>query len=228
MPNTPVIDGKSIPGHPWDPAGPSISAKIPLLTGWVRTEETLYDRPTAESLALDEAGLTKRARERLGQDPAVVIDVYRKVHPDATPWDLWILIATDHPRGIFARELAKRKADQRAAPAFVYRFDWETPALGGHYRSPHGVEGPFMFNSVSHPGFILSSDTPETRALAAKVSAAWVAFARTGNPNTPGLPNWPAYSRAQRATMILNVESRVVNDPDRATRLVMEKVLKVS
>jgi para-nitrobenzyl esterase len=228
VPNTPVIDGKSIPGHPWDPAGPAISAKIPLLTGWVRTEETLYDRPTAESLALDETGLTRRARARLGQDPAAVIDVYRKAHPDATPWDLWIFIATDHPRGIFARELAKRKADQRSAPAFVYRFDWETPALGGHYRSPHGVEGPFMFNSVSHPGFILSSDIPETRALAAKVSAAWVAFARSGNPNTPGLPKWPAYSRAQRATMILNVESRVVNDPDRATRLIMEKVLKLS
>lgn len=70
VPNTPVIDGKAIPGHPWDPIGPSISAKVPLLTGWVRTEETLYDRPTAEALALDEAGLTKRARARFGQDPA--------------------------------------------------------------------------------------------------------------------------------------------------------------
>jgi para-nitrobenzyl esterase len=229
--NTPTIDGKAIPGHPWDPKGPSVSAGIPLLIGWARTEETLYDRPTPETLALDEAGLRKRAANRLGVDPSVdpgrVIGAYRKAHPDATPWDLYILIATDHPRGTYSRELAKRKADQASAPAYLYRFDWETPEGGGHMRSPHTIEIQFVFNNVRIAGPLISK-MPEAYALAEKVSAAWVAFARTGNPNTPNLPKWPVYSAGSRDTMLFNNESRVERDPDREPRRMMEQVLKLA
>ena len=42
--NSPMVDGKVIPGHPWDPKGPALSANVPLLIGYARTEETLYDR----------------------------------------------------------------------------------------------------------------------------------------------------------------------------------------
>jgi para-nitrobenzyl esterase len=224
--NSPTIDGRAIPGHPWDPAAPALSAGIPLMIGYARTEETLYDRPTPETLALDEAGLRKRAAARLGGDPALVIDAFRKAHPEATPWDLWILIATDHPRGTYAREMAKRKAVQAAAPAYLYRFDWETPEGGGHMRSPHTVEIPFVFNNIKIAGPLISK-MPEAFALANRVSASWVAFARTGNPNVAGLPKWPAYSAAARGTMLFNNESRVQQDPDRGPRLVMEKVLKL-
>jgi para-nitrobenzyl esterase len=228
--NSPTIDGKALPAHPWDPAAPALSAGIPLLIGFARTEETLYDRPTPETLALDEAGLTERVARRLGGDPArvpLVIDAFRKAHPDGTPWDLFILIATDHPRGTYSRELAKRKADQRGAPAFAYRFDWETPEGGGHMRSPHTIEIPFVFNNIKIAGPLISK-MPEAYTLADKVSAAWVAFARTGDPNTPGLPRWPAYSARLRDTMLFNNKSRVEQDPDHGPRLVMEQVLKLS
>lgn len=225
--NSPMVDGKLIPGHPWDPAGPAISAKIPLLIGWVRTEETLYDRPTPETLALDEAGLRKRTAARLGIDPDQVIGIYRKAHPEASPWDLFILIATDHPRGAYTRELARRKAAQSAAPVFLYRFDWETPEGGGHMRSPHAVEVPFVFNNIKVAGALISK-MPEAYSLAERTSAAWMAFARTGNPNTPKLPKWPAWSASSRDTMLFNNESRVEQDPDRGPRLAMEKVLKLS
>jgi para-nitrobenzyl esterase len=216
-----------IPNHPWDPAAPGLSASIPLLIGYARTEETLYDRPTPETLALDDAGLKLRAAKRIGGDPGRVIEIYRKAHPDATPWDLLILIATDHPRGTYSRELAKRKAVQGRAPAFAYRFDWETPEGGGHMRSPHTVEIPFVFNNIKIAGPLISK-MPEALALAGKVSAAWVSFARTGNPNTSGLPKWPAYSAASRDTMLFNNVSRVVQDPDREPRLAMEQVLRLS
>ena len=225
--NSPTVDGRVIPNHPWDPAAPSLSASIPLLIGYARTEETLYDRPTPETLALDDAGLKLRAAKRIGGDPGRVIEIYRKAHPDATPWDLWILIATDHPRGTYSRELAKRKAVQGGAPAFAYRFDWETPEGGGHMRSPHTVEIPFVFNNIKIAGPLISK-MPEAHALAAKVSAAWVSFARTGNPNTSGLPKWPAYSAASRDTMLFNNVSRVAQDPDRGPRLAMEQVLHLS
>jgi para-nitrobenzyl esterase len=225
--NSPMVDGNAVPGHPWDPAAPALSANIPLLIGYARTEETLYDRPTPETLALDEAGLKVRAGKRLGGDPTRAIAAFRNAHPDASPLDLWILLATDHPRGAYSRELAKRKAVQGGAPAFAYRFDWETPEGGGHMRSPHTIEIPFVFNNIKIAGPLIAK-MPEAHALADKVSAAWVAFARTGDPNTPKLPKWPAYSAASRDTMLFNNESRVVKDPDQGPRLVMEEALGLS
>ena len=79
--NSPTVDGVAIPTHPWDPAGPALSASIPLLIGYARTEETLYDRPTPEKLALDEAGLKLRAGTRIGGDPERVIEAFRKAYP---------------------------------------------------------------------------------------------------------------------------------------------------
>ncbi|MEQ1728538.1 MAG: carboxylesterase/lipase family protein [Vicinamibacterales bacterium] len=223
-PNPPTVDGLAIPRHPWEPDAPGLSAAVPLMIGYARTEETLYDRPTPEALALDEAGLRRRASQRLGADPGKVIDAFRAAHPDATPWDVWILIATDHPRGTYARETAKRKAVQASAPAFLYRFDWETPEDGGHMRSPHTVEIPFVFQNIKTAGPLISK-MPEAYALADKVSAAWVAFARTGSPNVARLPKWPAYSAARRETMLFNDASRVEQDPDSGPRLAMEREL---
>lgn len=225
--STPMVDGTVIPAHPWDPKGPALSATIPLLIGYARTEETLYDRPTPEKLKIDEAGLRERASKRLGGDPTRVIEAFRGANPQATPWDLWILIATDHPRGTYSRELAKRKADQHGAPVFAYRFDWETPEGGGHMRSPHTIEIQFVFNNIKIAGPLISKMSA-AYALADKTSAAWVAFARSGDPNTPKLPKWPAYDAASRDTMLFNNDCRVVRDPERDPRLVMEQVLKLT
>ncbi len=225
--NSPMVDGKAIPGHPWDPKGPALSAKIPLLIGWAQTEETLYDHPTPEKLALDEAGLKQRTAKRLGVDPDPVIDAYRKANPGASPWDIYILIASDHPRGAYTRELAKRKAAQASAPVYLYRFDWETPEGGGHMRSPHAVEVPFVFGNIRVAGPLISK-MPEAYALSEKLSAAWAGFARTGNPNTPKLPNWPVWTAASRDTMLFNNESRVERDPASSARLAMERVLKLA
>jgi para-nitrobenzyl esterase len=226
-PNSPMVDGKALPRHPWDPDAPALSANIPLLIGWAHTEETLYDRPTPEKLALTEDGLKERVAKRLETNPEPIIAAFRQTNPQASPWDLFILIATDYPRGTYARELAKRKAVQGGAPVHLYRFDWETPEGGGHMRSPHTIEIQFVFNNIKVGGPLISK-MPEAYTLAEKVSASWVAFARTGNPNTPKLPKWPAYSAQTRDTMLFNNESRVEQDPDRISRLAMEKVLKLA
>jgi para-nitrobenzyl esterase len=223
--HSPTIDGTAVPGHPFDPKAPAVSADIPLLIGYNRTEETLFHRGN-EILDLDEAGLRQRVRARIGGEPDRVVEVYRKAHPDASPWDLYMLIGTDHPRGTYTRELASRKAALGRAQAYLYRFDWETP-VAPHLKTPHAIEIPFVFDNISKSK-ASTGDAPDTHALAAKVSAAWMAFAKTGNPKTPQLPQWPAYSAASRDTMVLNHVSRVVKDPDREQRLIMEQVLKLT
>jgi para-nitrobenzyl esterase len=94
-------------------------------------------------------------------------------------------------------------------------------------RSPHTVEIPFVFNNIKIAGPLISK-MPEAYSLAEKVSAAWVAFARTGNPNASKLPKWPAYSAKSRDTMLFNNESRVEPDPDHVPRLAMEQALKLA
>lgn len=75
----------------------------------------------------------------------------------------------------------------------------------------HTVEIPFVFDNTDLAAFEVGTG-PELHPLADKISSAWVAFARTGNPNHKGLPNWPAFTTSERATMILNTECKVVND----------------
>jgi para-nitrobenzyl esterase len=68
-----------------------------------------------------------------------------------------------------------------------------------------------VFDNVQGPG--LTGDLPTRFALADKMSRAWLAFARTGNPNCEAIPEWPRYSSAQRPTMIFDNKCRVENDP---------------
>ena len=58
----------------------------------------------------------------------------------------------------------------------------------------------------------------DLQPLADKVSGAWTAFARTGNPSQPGLP-WPRYSTETRPTMIFNNVCKIVNDPAKHGRM---------
>ena len=94
-------------------------------------------------------------------------------------------------------------------------------------KTPHALEIPFVFDNVDHTDtrlFALPA-TPASRALAAKMSAAWIAFARSADPNTADLPSWPAYSAGSRDTMLFNSTCRDERDPDRGPRRVMEGVL---
>jgi para-nitrobenzyl esterase len=78
------------------------------------------------------------------------------------------------------------------------------------------VEIPFVFDNTDIP--VVMTKSPTAKPLAGKTSSAWIAFARSGDPNHPGLPKWPAYSTAERATMVFDTECRVVRDPGSAER----------
>ena len=224
--STPVLDGRFIPVHPFDPTAAEISRDVPVIVGYNRTEETLWWRGREMPLDMAESDLQGRiaARLRSDADALRVVAAYRDAYPDARPWDLYILICTDHPRGLYARELARRKTAQGGAPAWLYRFDWD---MGGELKTPHALEIRFVFDNVYHTETRLFDlpGAPDARALAGRMSAAWTAFARTGNPDTPDLPHWPVYTADTRQAMLFDNESRVVRDHDRGPRLVMEEVL---
>jgi para-nitrobenzyl esterase len=221
----PVLDSVVLPAHPFYPHATRISEDVPVIVGNNRTEMTLFADPPAFSL--DENGLKSRVKAILGDQADHVIDVYRRANPQASPSDLFFLIWTDDPTTIFSDNIAERRAALGKAPTYRYRFDWETPVLGGRLKSPHTIEMPFVFDNTQVAPGLTGGASPEAVALAARVSEAWIAFATQGDPNSKksGLPPWPPYDSQRRAAMLFSNESRVVEDPAGEQRKVMDRIL---
>jgi para-nitrobenzyl esterase len=217
----PVVDGRSLPRHPFTPDAPDVSRDVPVLLGYNKTETT-YLFPPPGAFDLDWRGLSRQLATALpGQDVAKVIDGWRVRHPQATPSDLYFMITTENTMGLNAGTLALRKAALGAAPTFLYRLEWETPVDGGRMRSPHSLDIPLVFNNVARASSLIGTGSAQAQLVSDVMSAAWLAFARYGTPNAPGLPSWPAFSAQNRETMVFNVISRAVNDPLRDERLLL-------
>ena len=219
---SPLVDGMFIPQHPFHPGASSVSADVPLMLGSTRTELTSSAQPG--DFELTDAAMRTRIRTLLGAHADNAIQVYQKANPGASASDLYFLIASDHRYSGPVMKIAERRAALKKGPVYLYYFRWETPADGGRLKSPHTIEIPFAFDNVK-AATRLTGGGPEAMALADKVSDAWIAFARTGNPNTPKLPRWTPYNATDRPTMVIDNESKLVNDPIREQRLVMWRAL---
>jgi para-nitrobenzyl esterase len=210
----PVIDGRTVPVHPFDPVAPAPSADVPLLCGSTEHEVSPYlDAAMLEPL--DDAALHDRVKAVLRVDAGTadrIVRLYRSHRPQAANVDLATIITSDNSVMRSSEYImAERKAAQGRAPAFLYYFQWPSPVRDGRLGAMHGIELPFVFENTDKAPQMIGTGA-ELGAVADQVSSAWVAFARTGNPSVPGR-QWPAFDPQTRATMVFNVESRVVNDP---------------
>ncbi len=207
----PVVDGKTLPGGPFDPTAPEISADIPLLIGNTEFEVTFF--PQTKFDPLDDAGLHAAVKQSTRANDAEVdrlIAVYRKGRPNASNLELSQIIASDgFTAGVLTE--AERKAQQKA-PVYKYYFTWQSPVREGKLKSFHTLEIPFVLENVDE-GKSMTGAGQDRYALQSEMSGAWAAFARTGNPNHKGLPNWPRFTLDRRATMIFDKECKVVDDP---------------
>jgi para-nitrobenzyl esterase len=79
------------------------------------------------------------------------------------------------------------------------------------------MELPFCFDNIARCGN-MTGGGPEAQKLADQVSDAWINFARKGNPNHSGLPNWPAFTAEKCPTMIFDTPCIVKDNPDTEER----------
>lgn len=234
----PVVDGVSLPQNPFDPAAPDVSAEVPLLIGWNRTELTLFAAGDANLFSLDEAGLQQRLKMLLGDNAFGVLRAFRNDYPEENPSGLYFLIASAYPTVAYTAKIGERRAALGKAPTYVYEFTWETPILGGKLKSPHTIEVPFVFANVFDPLVQkLTGSGADIFPLAERVSGAWAAFAAAGSfdsksfphwrpySGADGFPHWPPYSGAHRNVMIINTESKIERDPAPEARIAIENIL---
>jgi para-nitrobenzyl esterase len=207
----PVVAG-DLPQHPFEPGAPEISAHVPLIVGFNKDETSLFvtDNEIFE-MGWDSLATRLAATYRKLDAPALIARM-RELRPNANATEVYFAITTGVMMGANSIRIAERKAALCAAPAYLYQVEWETPVDGGRYRSPHAVEIPFVFDTVPSSASMLGEDLAEPQKLAEQMSEAWLAFARTGNPNTSAIPEWPAYDSRRRATMVFDTQSRVVDD----------------
>lgn len=207
----PTVDGRILPQHPFDPVAPAISANIPMIIGTNLNEFTNgIGNPNVD--AMTEAELAERVKAMYGDRSAAIIAAYRKANPKAKPFDLFSFISSVSTRQNAVAQ-AELKAAQNAAPAYLYLFTWQTPVLDGRPKAFHCAELAFVFDNVDRC-VNMTGGGAEARALAAKMSEAWIAFARKGDPNHAGLPKWPAFTADKGATMIFDNKCEVKNNPD--------------
>jgi para-nitrobenzyl esterase len=207
----PVNDGAVIPQHPFDPVAPAMSANIPMIVGTNLNEfVTNINNPDGEGMTEEQMlGLVKGIH---GDRAPRVIAAFRERTPNAKPFEIWSRIAAAPVRGA-AIDQCTRKAAQKGAPAYLYWFTWQTPVLDGRPHAFHCAELPFVFNNAERCE-TMTGGGPQAIELAHKMSDAWVRFARTGNPNGPGLPNWPAFNPERQPTMIFDNRCETQYGPD--------------
>ena len=142
-----------------------------------------------------------------------MIAAYRKGRPKASNLDLYLIIATDASNFRTGTDTqADRKAAQRRAPVYKYLLP---VVLAGARRRParHAHDGHPVRVRELRAGAAEVGSGPELKPLGDRMAGAWVAFATTGNPNHRCIPKWPAYDTTTRATMVINNDWSVVNDP---------------
>ena len=124
----PVVDGRTLPANPFDPAAPGLSASVPLLTGTVETEVTFFKNQELD--AIGDATLRARVKQILRTSDAEadrLIAVYRKGRPGISNIDVELILSSDvmFREGVLTQ--AERKAGQAKAPVYMYYFTWRSP-----------------------------------------------------------------------------------------------------
>jgi para-nitrobenzyl esterase len=224
---SPVTDGRTLPADPFDPAASPLSANVPFMISSTETEVTWNNNVSFDPL--DDAALHTRIQQLLRVDGAVadkLIAVYKRGRPQASNLDLYFILSTDASNFRTGTDTeAERKAEQAKAAVYKYYFQWYSPVREGKLRSCHTLDIPFMFENIDIAQSMVGTG-PERQPLADKMSGAFAAFARTGNPNHKGIPQWEPFDTVKRATMIWNNECKAVNDPYREERLARAEFLK--
>jgi len=211
----PTVDGSNLPTQPYDPVAPAMSAQVPLLVGTVLNEfaSALYD-PTLSTMTLDE--LKTRVKASYEDRAEHIIEVFRAAAPGVSPGEIMSRISAAPVRQSAITQ-AERQAALGGAPVFNYWFCWQTPVLDRRPGAFHCSELSFVFDNTDRCA-PMTGGGPGPRALAAKVSDAWINLARHGDPNHSGLPHWPAFTAGKCPTMIFDTECVMKDNPDGAER----------
>ena len=216
MPWQPVVDGETLPAPPLERVRAGASAGVDVMVGSNTDDWRLFRVASGDIGQITERDLTGDVGERGYRSAAGYglpverwLAAYRAAYPSASPGDLLAAIHTDWWVRIPGTRLAEAHVND-ASRTFMYEFAWPSPVAGGLFGACHGLEIPFVFDTLDEGskqmvGDLLGDDPP--RELARTMHSDWVSFVSRGEPG------WPEYEPGRRATMRFDNLSEVVDDP---------------
>jgi para-nitrobenzyl esterase len=221
----PVVDGRYLTSHPFDPSAPAVSRDKPLMVGTNKDEMAFFywERKAIDIFSLTDDGLKSRLDKEFGADAEKILSTYRKSRPSASPADLYIAITTARAMWLGSIEIAEKKYEQESAPVYMYMFTHESnlivPGTNHRLGAAHATEIWYKFDNVDVEGpndptrpSLIGTD-PDRKKTALNMSEMWTTFARTGRPGAKGQPSWPAYTPQKRATMMIDAQCKIEVDP---------------
>ena len=216
LPYQPVIDGITLPEAPLDAVAKGSAASVAVVVGTTSEEMKLFTLMDPDLAASDESGMRARITEVFGERAAEALEVYRDNRQGDSNVAVWTAVATD---AVFRMPAIRLLEHQVAVnkDCWAYLFTMRSTAFGGALGACHALDIPFVFDNLDRPGVnLFTGDPPGAADLAKAMHSSWVDFARDGDPG------WPRYEPARRATMEFGSTCAVVEDPDRAERLLWD------
>ncbi|MCK5910247.1 MAG: carboxylesterase/lipase family protein [Caulobacter sp.] len=221
-----VVDHRVLSRHPFYPDAPRESAHIPMIIGNTHDETKGFIGWDAKAFpqTWDEviARLPGQFNARIDIDPETVVAFYRQTYPTYSPADVYFA-ASSAGRSWKAAIIQAEERARANAPAYVYQVDWKSPIQGGIFGAPHTIDIGLVFGTLDAKGSIVGTG-PESVAMSNTMSDAFIAFARTGDPNGGNLPRWEPYTLERRQTMVFDNTSRMEDDPRGAERAFFNRV----
>lgn len=220
----PVLDMRSLTRHPFWPDANPIGTGIPMMLGNTHDETRAFigfDSPKVQGLSWDNLAERMAPELRIDILPEWVVARYREHFPRWTPVDVFYG-ATTAGRSWRGQVIEAEERAKAGAPGFVYQVDYASrtnPRRGAF----HTMDIPLVFGTLDATGSETGTGA-DARAASKALQDAFVAFAKTGDPNHAGLPRWPRYTLDTRATMVFDARSRVENDPRRWERELFARV----
>ncbi|SHG41928.1 para-nitrobenzyl esterase [Chryseolinea serpens] len=207
----PTLDGDFLPYQMSDPKALALSANVPLVIGSTKNEFiTSIRNPDLRKATPEQA--KAHLQKQWGDKTEAYLAAVKKTYPNDTRASDLVDIDGFFRPGMVAE--ANAKSSNGTAPVYMYLFTWQSPVFNGDYKAFHCMEIPFVMNNIARCEE-MTGGGKEAYALADKMSQAWINFARTGDPNHKGLPQWPKYSEAVGATMMFDNMPAVRNQPDK-------------
>ncbi len=191
----PLVDGYVMPQSIYETFAQGKQNDVPTIVGW-NEEDVVMMRPASA----DE--YRQQVEERFGDLSADFLEVYPAGN-EAQLKNSQIGMNRDGTFGIQNYTWAKMQTRTGDSPAFIYNFNRELPA-----HTPETQFGAFHTGEVVYAYDNLHTLDrpwePVDQKIADTMSAYWANFAKSGDPNGPGLPDWPAYEPENEEVMILD------------------------
>ena len=217
----PNVDGYFLPERTATIYAKGKQAHVPLLAGWNADEsrEGVMKPvpPTMESWRA-------QAAKEFGADAHGLLAAYGAASDDEA-----VRAAGDYAGDKFIEYATWRWLEAQVKtggkPVYRYRMDL-VPPVDRFHDSGAGV---FHSNDIEYVFGVVDSRLdmtvrPEDRALSEQMGAYWTNFAKTGDPNGPGLPQWPVYGPEQWMVMHLDATSAAKPDDHRARYLFLDSI----